>query len=131
MGLLATQDGDEGVERDETREHRIAMEIIVDAYDAEEQAMGWCGYLDEKPSFPFLARCIARRVISPLQVRDEGEPQHLPAVDVPTTFRSRSDRVSEDVDGSESIHQGSLVVSLRRCLLRRLVGRVPADGRRW
>lgn len=27
--------------KDEERERRIAMEIIVDAYDEEEQAMGW------------------------------------------------------------------------------------------
>lgn len=27
--------------RDEQREERIGMEIIVDAYGAEEQAMGW------------------------------------------------------------------------------------------
>jgi hypothetical protein len=27
--------------RDEEREQRITMEIIVDAYGPEEQAMGW------------------------------------------------------------------------------------------
>jgi hypothetical protein len=61
------------VEKDEAREHRIAMEIVVDAYDAEEQAMGWYYYLDEKLSFPFLARCIVKRAISPLRVGDEVE----------------------------------------------------------
>jgi len=30
------------------REKRIAMEIIVDAYGPEEQAMGWYYYLDER-----------------------------------------------------------------------------------
>ena len=49
------------------------MEIVVDAYDAEEQAMGWYYYLDEKLSFPFLTKCIARRAISPLRVGDEVE----------------------------------------------------------
>ena len=29
------------VERDEEREERIQMEIIVDAYHQDEQAMGW------------------------------------------------------------------------------------------
>ncbi len=29
------------IERDEERENRIEDEVIVDAYDAEEQAMGW------------------------------------------------------------------------------------------
>ena len=43
------------VDKDETREHRIAMEAIVDAYGAEEQAMGWYYYLDDRlvsPSLP-------------------------------------------------------------------------------
>src|SRR5438045_642645 len=59
--------------KDEEREHRIAMEIVVDAYGPEEQAMGWYYSLENKLSFPFLARCIARRSISPLRVGDEVE----------------------------------------------------------
>jgi hypothetical protein len=46
------------VERDESREHRIDMEIIVDAYNEEEQAMGWYYYLDNKLNFPFKAKWI-------------------------------------------------------------------------
>lgn len=61
------------IERDETREERITMEIVVDAYGPEEQAMGWYAYLDDILQIPFLARCIAKRVISPLQVGDEVE----------------------------------------------------------
>lgn len=61
------------VEKDEAREYRIAMEIVVDAHDAEEQAMGWYYYLDEKLNFPFLTRCIVKRAISPLRVGDEVE----------------------------------------------------------
>ena len=56
---------------DEARERRISMEIIVDAYDEEEQSMGWCAYLEEKLETPFRARCIKDRAISPLQVGDE------------------------------------------------------------
>lgn len=59
--------------KDEEREERIAMEIIVDAYDAEEQAMGWHAYLSDTLHFPFSARCIARRAISPLEPGDETE----------------------------------------------------------
>jgi hypothetical protein len=59
--------------RDEEREQRIAMEIIVDAYSADEQAMGWYVYLEQHLQFPFLAKCIAQRAISPLQVGDEVE----------------------------------------------------------
>ncbi len=61
------------IEKDETREERIHMEIVVDAYDAEEQAMGWYYYLDDTLQFPFSARCTAKRAISPLQVGDEVE----------------------------------------------------------
>ncbi len=42
--------------RDEEREERIAMEIIVDAYGPEEQAMGWHVYLEENLEMPFRAR---------------------------------------------------------------------------
>lgn len=53
--------------KDEEREERITMEIIVDAYDAEEQAMGWYYYLEGTMQFPFTARCVAQRAISPLK----------------------------------------------------------------
>src|SRR3972149_3232452 len=53
------------------REERIEMEIIVDAYGPEEQAMGWYYYLEEKLQFPFTAVCSAKRAISPLQIKDE------------------------------------------------------------
>jgi hypothetical protein len=53
------------------REERITMEIIVDAYGPEEQAMGWYYYLEEKLQFPFTAICSAKRAISPLNVKDE------------------------------------------------------------
>ena len=56
---------------DDEREERIAMEIIVDAYGPEEQAMGWYYYLEEKLKFPFTAICSAKRAISPLQLREE------------------------------------------------------------
>ena len=54
--------------RDEEREERITMEIIVDAYGADEQALGWYYYLEEHLAFPFRARCIAERSISPLRM---------------------------------------------------------------
>ncbi len=59
--------------RDEAREERIHNEIIVDAYGPEEQASSWYSYLEGTLSFPFLARCVAERAISPLQVGDEVE----------------------------------------------------------
>ena len=54
-------------DRDEEREERIEMEIIVDTYSAEEQAMGWHAYLDDTLEFPFEARCIEEREESPLE----------------------------------------------------------------
>jgi len=63
---------------DKTREHRIDVEIVVDAYDETERAMGWYYYLEEKLVFPFTARCIAKRSISPLTVGDEVDVISLP-----------------------------------------------------
>ncbi len=58
------------VERDAEREERITMEIVVDAYGAEEQAMGWYYYLQDTMQFPFTATCISKRRSSPVK---EGE----------------------------------------------------------
>ncbi len=55
------------------RERRIGMEIIVDAHDGEERAMGWYYYLQDKLQFPFTATCVAERAISPLHKGDEVE----------------------------------------------------------
>jgi Calcium binding len=51
---------------DPVREERIQNEIVVDAYGAEEQAMGWYYYLEDKIRFPFQAECIVAQVVSPL-----------------------------------------------------------------
>jgi hypothetical protein len=59
--------------RDEEREQRITMEIVVDAYTPEEQAMGWYYSLEDRLHFPFVARCTAERAISPLRVGEEVE----------------------------------------------------------
>jgi hypothetical protein len=71
------------------RERRIEMEIIVDAYGPEEQAMGWYYYLEEKLHFPFTATCIAERAISPLHKGDEVEILSMAAevADAPKLWR--------------------------------------------
>ena len=61
------------VKPDRKREHRIDMDIIVDAYDEWERAMGWYYYLEEHLGFPFTANCVCKRAISPLRVKDEVE----------------------------------------------------------
>ena len=64
--------------RDRKRERRIAMEIVVDAHDDQERAMGWYSYLQDRLRFPFTATCVARRAISPLRVKDEVEVTGMP-----------------------------------------------------
>lgn len=59
--------------QDKQRERRIQEEIVVDAYGSEEQAMGWYYYLEEHLRFPFRAKCIAQRAISPLRKGQEVE----------------------------------------------------------
>jgi Calcium binding len=59
--------------RDEEREDRIIMEIVVDAYCSEERAMGWYYYLEGALQFPFPAKCIVKRGVSPLKVKDKVE----------------------------------------------------------
>ena len=61
------------VKKNHKRECRIEMEIVVDAYDEHERAMGWYYYLEETLQFPFTATCVAKRAISPLRVKDEVE----------------------------------------------------------
>lgn len=64
------------VDKDEKRDERIRTEVIVDAYTAEEQTLGWYYYLEDKVTVPFQARCIQERTVSPLEdgeeVRVEG-----------------------------------------------------------
>src|SRR5271157_2893583 len=48
-------------------ERSIRNEAVVDAYGPEEQAMGWYYYLENKLRFPFQAKCIASKVVSPLR----------------------------------------------------------------
>ena len=59
------------VQKDSEREYRIMMEIIVDAYGPEEQALGWYYYLQDNINFPFRAICKEVREISPLRLEDK------------------------------------------------------------
>lgn len=67
--------------RNAQREERIAMEIVVDANDTQERAMGWYYYLEDQLRFPFTATCIAKRAISPLRVGEEIEVIGMPGED--------------------------------------------------
>jgi Calcium binding len=59
--------------KDEVREERIVMEVVVDAYGRSERAMGWYYYFDGKMKFPFKARCRLARPISFLKTKEEVE----------------------------------------------------------
>ncbi len=69
------------VKQNKQREQRIQEEIIVDAYGAEEQAMGWHYYLEEQLRFPFRAKCVAPRAISPLRKGQEVDVVGLAPAD--------------------------------------------------
>ena len=60
------------------------MGIVVDAYIADEQAIGWHIYLEETMEFPFDARCIEEQEVSPLEegetVRVVGKPSSEPSL---------------------------------------------------
>ena len=63
--------------KDRIREERIRNEAVVDAYGTEEQAMGWYYYLENKLRFPFQAKCIASKVVSPLRKGETVEVQRM------------------------------------------------------
>ena len=63
------------------RENRIAFEIVVDAYDETERAMGWYYYLQDTLQVPFKAKCRSARSTSPLEVGVEVEVVDLAAED--------------------------------------------------
>src|SRR6185312_16595510 len=95
---------------DALRENRIDMEIVVDAYDSVERAMGWYYYLENKLEFPFTAHCIARRAVSPLRVKDEAEVVGMAAHHTSPRFIPIAPR--EDV-GARLRHRRRLRASAR------------------
>ena len=66
---------------DKAREDHIMMEIVVDAYDENERALGWYYYLEDKLAFPFKAKCVAPREISPLKRGEEVDVVGMPSQD--------------------------------------------------
>lgn len=63
---MKTEAESTNMNEDPIREERIEMEIVVDAYDEYERALGWHCYLDDVLTFPFKAECVTERKISPL-----------------------------------------------------------------
>ena len=67
--------------RDPIREDRIHNEAIVDA-GPDEQALSWYYYLENRISFPFRAKCIAARAVSPLRKGETVEVVRMAPEDV-------------------------------------------------
>ena len=67
--------------RDPIREDRIHNEAIVDA-GPDEQALSWYYYLETGISFPFRAKCIAARAVSPLRKGETVEVVRMAPEDV-------------------------------------------------
>jgi len=61
-------------------EDRIIMEIVVDAYDESERAMGWYHYLEDRMHFPFNAECNYCVSTSPLS---KGQRVNVIGMDQP------------------------------------------------
>jgi Calcium binding len=59
------------MKENKARERRIEMEVVVDAYDESERAMGWYYYLEGKLKFPFKARRKSKRAVSLLRTGEE------------------------------------------------------------
>ncbi|MEB3308612.1 MAG: calcium-binding protein [Snowella sp.] len=85
-------------ETDDTRETRIDYEIVVDAYDEQERAMGWYYYLEGKLNFPFLAKwtrklrsSVREKQVRVVSMASEDECSHDMFVEV-------ADLDSEDED---------------------------------
>jgi hypothetical protein len=70
------------LKRDPRREHRIEMEIVVDAYGEQERAMAWYYYLQTTIRFPFTATCIVERPTSPLNMNDAVKVIGMPGEDL-------------------------------------------------
>ena len=68
-------------ERDEERDERIEMEIIVDTYSLEEQVMGWHAYLDDTLDSLLEARCRTEREESPLKQGETVRVVGMPSTD--------------------------------------------------
>ena len=96
--------------KDEAREQRIINEIVVDAYNTEERALGWYYYLEEQLQFPFHARCNHTNPISPLRRGEEVEVLKMPAEEVCDTRDVRGYRM-----GKPAFWCAALAVRTARC----------------
>ncbi len=79
--IKAKKQATKGKKKEPAREERIEMEIVVDAYGAWEQAMGWYYYLEDNLEFPFTALCVKKRMVSPLKLKERVDVVGLPPIE--------------------------------------------------
>ncbi|MEM8778726.1 MAG: calcium-binding protein [Cyanobacteria bacterium P01_G01_bin.49] len=75
---------------DEEREHRISSEIIVDAYNGEEERQGWYNYLEDSLTVPFKA-IWAGEIVEVLGMSEDEECLKEMKVDVCYTEQDDQD----------------------------------------
>jgi len=85
--------------KDSVRENRISDDVIVDACGSEERAMGWHYYLDNTIRFPFRAKCIDSKIVSPLRKGETVEvrrmaPEDACATDMLVLVRWQNDNLA-------------------------------------
>lgn len=92
--------------RDQVRENRIHNEAIVDAYGPEEQALGWYYYLENKIRFPFEARCMRAKAVSPLLKGERVEVRRLAPEDALLHRHARADPLAWTDHGRTPVPTG-------------------------
>lgn len=91
--------------RDPVREDRIQNEAIVDA-SPDEQAMSWYYYLESKIRFPFQARCVAAKDVSPLRKGETTEVVRMAAERCLRTRHARADPLAGEENGRSALATG-------------------------
>ena len=86
------------VPEDRVREDRILFDVVVDAYDESERAMGWYYYLQDKMQMPFPASCSQTLPTSTLRIGQQIEvldlaPEELCMREVFVNIKSQQNKL--------------------------------------
>jgi hypothetical protein len=100
------------LKKDRIREDRIHNEAIVDA-GPDEQAMSWYYYLESKISFPFQAKCVAAKLVSPLRKGEAAEvvrmaPENACMHDMLVQIRWRGQKIAVPLSQLDAIDPDEL-----------------------
>ncbi|EAZ88289.1 calcium-binding protein [Crocosphaera chwakensis] len=78
------------IPHDDEREQRISDQIIVDAYNADEERMGWYVYIEDHLKMPFNA-IWDEQTVEVVGISDEDECQQEMRVDIRYTEKNSQD----------------------------------------